>query len=237
MGSSQSALGRALMLLGLCLFWFGLALARWRFPGEYDWRYMTVSNLFSAKHNPIGHEWGAAGVILCGALGACWVVLGIRRPAAAGWRQRLRDAPLLALGFPCMMLAAALPNEWLFSKGHESLAVIAFLALCAGLVRAWIDAILQRLPGTPAQQRSRTLGLSCLVLWPVAGAALSQAYLALLQPELPWVTLAWREQAIPLYLSFAVWEWLTCLLLSACLAMLCLMPTLQRPPGKLPVRG
>ena len=95
------------MLLGLCGFWAGLAMACRLFPGEYDWRYMTVSNLFSAKHNPTGHLWGAAGVILCGVMGMCWVVLGMRTAPTTAWRLSFQQSPLLVVGFPCMTLAAA----------------------------------------------------------------------------------------------------------------------------------
>lgn len=203
------------------------------FPGEYDWHYMTVSNLFSAKHNPDGHLWGTAGVILCGFTGMCWVLLGIRRPPAAGWRARVRESRPLALGFPCMTLAAGLPNQWLIPKGHEWLAVIAFLALCSGLVQIWVQSNLQRFSATAAHRRLRAFALAGAVLWPVAGAALSQAYLALARPDLPWVTVAWREQHVPLYLSFALWEWLTCLLLSGCVVLLCLQPPGPLAPGKL----
>jgi hypothetical protein len=230
MGVSRNAPGRVTMLLGLCGFWLGLGIACWRFPGEYYWHYMTVSNLFSAKHNPPGYLWGVAGIVLCGALGTCAVALGLGASSATGERRSLRHAPLLALGFPCMTLAAALRSEWLIPKGHDWLAVIAFLTLCSGLVRAWVQSILSRFPAPPPQRRARAIALMCVVLWPVAGAALTQAYLALARPELPWVTLAWREQHIPLYLSFALWEWLTCLVLSGCLAMLCLLPPARAQP-------
>jgi hypothetical protein len=235
MAAFRSALARSTMLLGLCGFWAGLAMACRLFPGEYDWRYMTVSNLFSAKHNPTGHLWGAAGVILCGVMGMCWVVLGMRTAPTTAWRLSFQQSPLLVVGFPCMTLAAALPSDWLIAKGHDWLAVIAFLALCSGLVQAWVQSILQRFPAPAAHRRRRALVLACTVLWPVVGAALTQAYLALVRPELPWVTLAWRAQNIPLYLSFALWEWLTCVALSGCLAMLCMAPLTPAPQR--PVRA
>jgi hypothetical protein len=220
----RSVAGRAAMLLGLCGFWLGLAIASWEFPGEYDWRYMTVSNLFSAKHNPAGHWWGAAGLIFCGGAGICWVALGLRQPPAPGWGPRLRESWLLAVGFPCMVLAAALPSEWLVPKGHDWLAVIAFLTLCSGIVRAWVQATLQRYKVPITYRSACVFALACAVLWPVAGAALTQAYLTLNRPDLPWVSLAWRARQIPLYLSFALWEWLTCLVLSGCLAIICVAP-------------
>lgn len=229
MAVSHSALGRAAMLLGLCAFWIGLGMACWQFPGEYNWHYMTVSNLFSAKHNPTGHLWGAAGVILCGVAGVCWVGLGIRVPPAADLRLRLRESQLLTVGFPCMTLAAALPGDWLIPKGHDWLAVIAFLALCSGLVHTWVQSVMQRFPVWAAHRWRGALALAGMVLWPVAGAAATQGYLALVRPQLPWVTLAWREQNIPLYLSFALWEWLTCLVLSGCLVMICVAPPMRAP--------
>ena len=51
-----------------------------------------------------------------------------------------------------MTLAAALRSEWLIPKGHDWLAVIAFLTLCSGLVRAWVQSILSRFPAPPAHQ-------------------------------------------------------------------------------------
>jgi hypothetical protein len=223
----RATLARAVMLLGLCGFWAGLAMACRLFPGEFDWRYMTVSNLFSSRHNPPGHLWGSAGVVFCGVMGLLWVVLGITRPPATDWRDGLRESGLQALGFPLMTLAAALPAQWLIPKGHEWLAVIAFLALCSGLIKAWVQLILERYPRGSAHRRFRAIALAGAVLWPVAGAALTQGYLALFRPELPWVTLAWRAQRVPLLLSFALWEWFTCLTLSACLATLCLSRSLN----------
>src|SRR5208282_3029085 len=157
MSTSRDALARSVMLTGLLVFWLGLALACRHFPGEFDWRYMTVSNLFSSKHNPLGYLWGTAGVALCGVTGVIWVVLGITEYPAAHWRRRLRPAALLAVGFPVMTLAAALPSAWLVPKGHEWLAVIAFLALCSGSVRAWAQWMLQRYPQVPAQRRLRAI--------------------------------------------------------------------------------
>jgi len=230
MSPFRSAQARAAMLVGLLGFWLGLAIACWRFPGEYDWRYMTVSNLFSAKHNPTGYLYGAAGVVICGVLGTFAVVIGFRQPQMSGWRRSLRESWLLVLGFPCMVLAASLPSDWLPSKGHDWLAVISFVTLCSGLVWAWVQSILKRSRAPALHHRLRAIWLCSAVLWPVAGAALTQAYLALLRPELPWVTLAWRQQRVPLILSFALWEWLTCVVLSACLATLC---TARKAPADL----
>jgi hypothetical protein len=51
-------------------------------------------------------------------------------------------------------------------------------------------------------------------------AGLTQAYLALARPSLPWVSPAWRSLGVPLYLSFGVWEWISCVMFSLCLLVI-----------------
>jgi hypothetical protein len=46
-------------------------------------------------------------------------------------------------------------------------------------------------------------------------AGLSQLYISIARPDLPWVSIAWRAAGEPLYLSFAFWEWTTAAVLSA----------------------
>jgi Na+/proline symporter len=50
---------------------------------------------------------------------------------------------------------------------------------------------------------------------PIALAGAAQAYVYLEVPDLPWVSLAWRARGVPVFISFAFWEWITCLVLSA----------------------
>jgi hypothetical protein len=68
--------------------------------------------------------------------------------------------------------------------------------------------------------RLRAPILGSLPLVPLVLAALTQAYLALALPNLPWVSPAWRARGIPLYLSFAVWEWGSCVVFSMCLLVI-----------------
>ena len=55
--------------LGVLLFWVGILMAAQRYPSEYDWRFMTVSRLLGADHDPAGYLWARAGVALCGLFG------------------------------------------------------------------------------------------------------------------------------------------------------------------------
>lgn len=213
---------RACLLVALAAFWAGLALAARRFPGEFDWRYMTVSNLFSAGHNPGGYLLGALGVACCAVAGLASLARAQRRVAGP---HSFRVAPrsgLLAIGFSCMLLAAISPARWLFAKGHDWLAVIAFLTLGAGLIYGAVSTFLQRYPPPLSARRLCASAYTIVAVWPVIGAGVTQAYLAMFRPDLPWVTLAWRSQGFPLILSFALWEWLTCVSLSLCMAIVAL---------------
>jgi len=56
--------------------------------------------------------------------------------------------------------------------------------------------------------------LAGVPLSPIVLAAIAQAHVAHALPGLPWVGLAWRARGIPVYLSFAFWEWVTCAVFS-----------------------
>ena len=79
-------------------------------------------------------------------------------------------------------------------------------------------------PGTHANSSTcvqlETALWTALLLLPLVFAGLTQAYLALARPELPWVSPAWRSLGVPLYLSFSVWEWSSCVMFSLCLLAL-----------------
>jgi hypothetical protein len=62
--------------------------------------------------------------------------------------------------------------------------------------------------------------LAGVVLSPIVLAALAQAYLSYALPVLPWVSIAWRARGVPVYLSFAFWEWVTCAVFSVYMLVL-----------------
>jgi hypothetical protein len=57
-------------------------------------------------------------------------------------------------------------------------------------------------------------------VFPILLAGLSQAYVFYALPQLHWVSLSWRDRGVPVFLSFAFWEWITCVVLSAYMAIL-----------------
>jgi hypothetical protein len=216
--------------LGVSAFWCGLWIAAERYPSEYDWRYMTISSLLYPDRNPDGYRWAWGGVALCGLGGLC-------RVAAAFYSSRLsiaanRPAGIWALGFGyiCMMCCALLPAKFLhIQRSHEILALCAFVAVCIGtvlLTYQTVDRALRRrarrFPGSPGMY---ACVIAAAALLPILLLSITQAYVSRALPQLPWVGLEWREQGVPAYLSFAFWEWVTCVVLSVYTSLLSILNT------------
>jgi hypothetical protein len=213
--------------LGLLAFWLGMVVAAGHYPSPYDWRYITVSSLVYPERNPHGYLWARAGLVLCGLTGLYWTVRVIRAAAHPGTPRRPPGISALALGFLCMAACGLLP-EWLLSTGkvHDLLALAAFLGICAGALHATFKGVKggrhARAPaGESRLGATLRAGLIAAVpLTPIVLAALTQAYLSAARPTLPWVNLSWRARGVPVYLSFAFWEWVSCALFSVYLIAL-----------------
>jgi hypothetical protein len=211
---------RATAPLGVLAFWGGLWMAEKRYPSEYDWRYMTISSLVYPDRNPGGYLWAWGGIILCGLGGLCWVAVQVWNREQENARGQPTGTWALGLGYICMVCCALLP-VWVvhIRKSHDLLALLAFVGVCIGTVQLTFQAVDRRL-------RSRALsfpGSPRVYAWVLAGAPLlpillvgaAQAYVSHALPQLPWVGLEWRALGVPMYLSFAFWEWVTCVVLSA----------------------
>lgn len=209
--------------LGTLAFWVGMTVARRAYPSEYDWRYITISSLVYAERNPSGFLWARGGILLCGIAGLYWTARLLRR-----WKRlRVAERPsgiwALGLGFLCMTCCALAPEgRFRVPKGHEFLALAAFVGICVGMALLTFEVIkrsprVRRLPGSPLLYARLLAGFA---MAPTVVAAVAQLYVSHALPELPWVSLAWRERGVPLYLSFAFWEWVTCAVFSLYLLVL-----------------
>jgi hypothetical protein len=195
------------MPIGVLAFWLGMSVAVLRFPSEYDWRYLTLSQLLYPERNPQGHLWASAALCAC-AFGGLLGSIAMRG-------ERCVALYLLGTGYLIMIASSLLPERWFsIPHGHEILAIAAFVGVCSGLIGMW----LRYLALTAGRSRSRDALLVGFVAMPITCAGLTQAYLSYARPQLPWVGLAWRALGVPLILSFALWEWITCALLSGCMA-------------------
>jgi len=130
------------------------------------------------------------------------------------------------MGYVCMV-CALLPARLLrVPKGHEILALSAFIGLCIGIVQLTFQAtersIRLRARGFPGAPRAFAGLLAGAALSPVLLAGAAPAYISYALPQLPWVGPEWRARGVPVYLSFAFWEWVTCVVFSAYTVSLCL---------------
>ena len=116
-------------------FWGGLCIAMRRYPSEFDWRYMTISSLVYPDRDPGGYRWAWGGILLCALGGLYWTTL-LRGRAERSDAQRPSGTEVLGLGYLCMVCCALLPTRMIpLPRGHELLAIAAFLGICVGTVR------------------------------------------------------------------------------------------------------
>jgi hypothetical protein len=208
--------------LGVLAFWGGLWIAARRYPIAYDWRFMTLSKLVYPDRNPDGYLWAWGGLMLCALGGLCWTAALIR-----DWPREVsgrRPIGIWALGLGYIFIVCALiPGQFLpVPKGHEILSLLAFIGLCVGIVQLSVRAARQRTRNFPGGPKVYASLLAGIALSPIVLAAAATTYVSHALPDLPWVNMEWRERGLPAYLSFAFWQWITCLVFSAYMVSLCL---------------
>ena len=225
---------RAAAFLGVFAFWSGMLLAARRYPSEYDWRYMPVSDLLSSGRNPTGYFWASTGILLCSICGLCWTAELSQRWKNGHRGCRPSGIRSLQFGYFCMMCAVLL-SPWLIKikKGHEYLAVLAFAGLLIGMICLMFQSVRQtlltRMSRFSSHARLYAAISASVSVFPILAAGLTQAYVHYVLPELPWVNLSWRARGVPVYLSFAFWEWVTCVMLSAYMAIFSLAANAAYP--------
>lgn len=101
-------------------------------------------------------------------------------------------------------------SEWLY-KAHEILALLFFLGLYLGVLVLLIQAMLR--------QSIYVLPVF-VIMSPLLAIGITQLWLYFDQRDLGWVDTSWREMGIPLWLSFAFWQWLAIGILWLCLGLL-----------------
>ena len=184
------------------------------FNGPFDWRYRTLSTLSSASSNPNGYAYCCVGLS---------VAFAMVLPLCRYFRVRLEPIAPRAARFASRALTTGFAGaigvgvERLFSqsislhthKAHEYVALITFFGLLFGIAGFWLclNLWLIRVRQWPVW------ALTVLFLFsagPIIGTGLSQAYLYFVPNDLGWVGPHWADLGVPLYLSLAFWEWLTC---------------------------
>lgn len=211
---SKRALGWFLLsALALC---FGFILAARHYPGGFDWVYTVISALASQKRNPQGSAWFAAGFGLSMAL--LWPYVSSLKKNLCTFLPASAEIAIaiLRLGLICGVILGVERlvihdlSAWVY-KAHELLGLFAFLGFYFGLLGLLILVMLrQRIYVFPV----------LLVASPLVAIGITQLWLYLDQRDLGWVDISWREMGVPLWLSFAFWQWLAIVFLGLGLLLL-----------------
>lgn len=180
----------------------GMRLAAARYPGSFDWTYNVISALASQKHNPGGAAWFAGAIAI--AMACLWPVVTV---VAAGIPRWVVVA--LRTGVICGVLVGAerlvFPHfSSVIRKGHELLALVAFLSFYAGITGLYAHRV---------RQRRASPWTAVMVLLPLLGAGVREGWLYFAQRQLGWADYDWKGTGAPLWLSFALWQWLAAAML------------------------
>lgn len=199
-------------LLTFCFFCGG-AMSALRLNGPFDWRYNPLSTLSSAVSNPHGFAYCCLGLIA--SFSMVLPVCGYLRSRCEPLAPRTTRFAFRALVTGCIG-GIAVGCERLLTQSssldahklHEVLSIITFFGLLLGIPGFWLC-----LTRWLVRQRGWSVWAVAVVLFlsagPMIGTGLSQGYLYLFGADLGWVGPRWAELGVPLYLSFAFWEWLS----------------------------
>ena len=185
-------------LSALLVMLTGILLSAHYYPGGFDWAYTVASALMSQKHNPLGSVW--FGVGMSGSTFILWFYVSCIRQAMPDAERFIR---LLRLGLVCGMLVGLerllfYDLSRLIHKAHELIAFLTFAGLYFGvigvMVRMW------------KQERQWRLSVLAAAI-PLTIVSIQLFYLYLTQRHLGWVNVSWREKGIPIWVSFAFWQW------------------------------
>jgi len=202
-------------LASLLVICFSFFMAAQYYPGGFDWFYTVASALASQKHNPTGSVWFAGGLSLSMLL--LWLyVSSIKTNLSALLPSAAFAITAIRFGLICGFLLGAerlliYDLSYRIDKAHEGLALFALVGLYVGI----IGLLLQFM-----HRNKSSIFPVLLILSPLVAIGIGAFWLYLEQRDVGWVDTNWREKGIPIWLSFAFWQWLTIGLLWAGMGLL-----------------
>lgn len=182
---------------------FGLFMSAQNYPGGFDWFYTVASGLASQRHNPDGYIWFAVSLSL--SMSLLWIYISLIKVELTA----ILPAPELAITVLRIGLVSGFllgaerlfiydMSNWLY-KSHEILALFTFLSLYLGLLVLLLKLL---------RRSKNNIFPALLFVSPLVVIGLTQLWIYLAQYETGWVDTVWREKGIPVWLSFAFWQWL-----------------------------
>lgn len=201
--------------LSLATLAVSVAISSALYPTFYDWQYTVVSALASPKHNPQGYAYLSAGIAL--SMGMLLPYASSLTVSGSAERRSVRALKVgLAFGILTGVESWANP-AWPDSldKVHEALALFCFLFTYGGVLGYAIYR---------AKADRRLIWPAILIVAPIASIGICQLTLYLDQRDLGWVDQSWREMGIPLWQSFAFWQWIALWSLWAATGLIGLLP-------------
>lgn len=189
--------------VAITLVVLGIVTAFARFPGGYDWAYTVISKLASTRQNPDGARWLAGSLLV--AVAFLWPVARylahafspegvLPRVSVTAFKVGLGGAALLGIEGTFVLEFSRHVD-----KSHEAVALVTFLGFYGGVLGLFTHRI---------RQASVHLPVALLVVLPLVAIGVSQLVLYVDQRDLGWVAPDWRAMGVPIWLSFAFWQWL-----------------------------
>ena len=187
-------------LLVIC---FGSIMAAQYYPGGFDWFYTVASALASQKNNPTGSVWFAGSLSLSMLL--LWLyVSSIKTGLDAILPSAGFAITSIRFGLVCGFLLGAERlliydlSHWIY-KAHEILAFVTLLGLYVGILGLLLQFI---------HLKKSNIFPVLLIVTPLVVIGITELWLYLEQRDVGWVDTLWREKGLPIWLSFAFWQWL-----------------------------
>lgn len=190
-------------LAALLVMCFGSIIAAQSYPGGFDWFYTVASALASQKHNPIGSVWFSGSLSVSMLLLWLYVSsikteLNTMLPASGYAITALRIGLLFGFTLGVERLLIYDLSHW-FYNAHEGIALVTLLGLYVGILGLLLQ--IMRL-------KKSNIFPVLLVVSPLVAIGITELWLYLEQHDLGWVNTSWREKGVPIWLSFAFWQWL-----------------------------
>jgi hypothetical protein len=194
--------------LATAIWVVGIQFAAARFPGgAFEWTHTVISALASRKHNPEGAAWFAGAI--AGAMLLLWpIVTALTRGKDGRLAPRWVEVAL-RVGVACGLFVGIerlvfYHFSTLVRKGHEIVALVAFLSFYLGILGLYTHRV---------RTRRAFLWPALVVVTPLVAVGLRELMLYLAQRGVGWADYDWRGAGTPWWLSFAWWQWLGAVLL------------------------